>query len=101
MLIQVRESIKAKIINNDECPDLYEGNLYEVERISIGQSSTSVELRGCKHHINFLYNMKFYHNEQEIDIFKSRAFNPYLGNKGPIICYGEMKKPETHKGLPF
>jgi hypothetical protein len=101
-VVRLKLDIKAKITDNEECTNLQVGNLYDVEEIDIGQSSTSIKLKDYEFPIRFVHNMKFYHRDKEIDIFKSKAFNPYLGRtNAQMVHYGEMKRPEVPKGLPF
>lgn len=61
----------------DKETDLVVGEEYEVERIEMGQSSTSIELKGK----NFYYNsvmFDFYEDGKEIDIYSDERYNPYL-----------------------
>ena len=56
---------------------LTEGVFYDVDYISMGQSSTSVFLVGSAVSYNSLC-FKFYEDDKEIDIFQDPRFNPYI-----------------------
>lgn len=61
----------------DKETDLVIGEEYEVERVEMGQSSTSIELKGK----DFCYNsvmFDFYEEGKEIDIYRDERYNPYL-----------------------
>lgn len=57
--------------------DLDVDKLYEVEKISMGQSYTSVYLKNNNKSYNSIY-LEFYENNKIIDIFKDSRFNPYI-----------------------
>lgn len=68
---------------------LKKGEKYTVERIHMGQSSTSIELvdiRGLFNSIHF----EFYIGDKKVDIYRSALFNHYLPLKSnPAIVYEE------------
>lgn len=55
------------------------GERYEVESISMGQSSTSVYLKDIKGYFNSV-QFDFEEDGKSIDIFKSPTYNLYLQN---------------------
>lgn len=50
---------------------------YEVRNISIGQSHTSIYLKGFNGSFNSVI-FEFYENGKELNIFKDKRFNPYI-----------------------
>lgn len=85
MIVHYKEKcdIYAKCIQESEegCSwlehDLEVGKLYEVENIYMGQSNTSILLKGRKGCYNSVY-FDFYEGDKLIDIFKDKRFNPYI-----------------------
>ena len=71
--------ITAEVVQSKE--GLTEGTIYEVEDISMGQSYTSVYLKEHQRGYNSVY-FEFYENDQQLDIFKDKRFNPYIRIKG-------------------
>lgn len=74
--------IIAKCIKNidpwgDKKTDLEVGKEYEVERVSMGGSYTSIFLVGKRGSYNSVM-FEFYENGKELDIYKDKRFNPYL-----------------------
>lgn len=57
--------------------DLVLGTSYDVTNIIMGQSNTSVYLAGYDQPFNAIH-FEFFEDDQQIDIFKDRRFNPYL-----------------------
>lgn len=53
------------------------GKSYEVEDISMGQSSTSVTLKDIRGAFNSIY-FEFFEDGSPLDIFEDKRFNPYL-----------------------
>ena len=81
-------TIIAKCIDNinpyTEKPEtqLEVGKKYEVECVSMGQSHTSITLKGIgtsswKESFNSIY-FKFYENGKKLNIYRDKRFNPYL-----------------------
>lgn len=56
---------------------LEKGARYEVEEINMGQSNTSIILKGCVLAYNSI-DFTFTENGQEIDIYRDKDFNPYI-----------------------
>ena len=54
------------------------GASYDVESISMGQSNTAIYLVGYKQPFNSVH-FEFFENDKQIDIFRDKRFNPYLG----------------------
>ena len=75
--------IEAKCIKNKDpwssklYKELEEGQMYEIDHIDMGQSSTGIYLKGIKHSFNSVC-FKFYENKRPINIYKDKRFNPYL-----------------------
>lgn len=59
------------------------GKIYKVDEIDMGSWSTSVIINNKSY--NSVY-LKFYVDGKEVDIYKSKAFNPYL-TKGKEIWF--------------
>jgi hypothetical protein len=60
--------------------DLEVGKMYEVERIDMGQSHTSITLKDKKGSYNSVI-FDFYEGKQQIkqiDIYRDKRFNPYI-----------------------
>ena len=69
--------VKNKDPRNNEDFDLIVGKEYEVERIMISQTSTSIILKQT----DGIYNsvcFEFFENNLPLDIYKDRRFNPYI-----------------------
>lgn len=69
-----------------------------VEEIIMGQSSTSIIFSGSITLGNST-DYDFYHEDREIDIYRSSAFNPYM-TVGDFICY-KKEKEVKNKNIPF
>lgn len=54
------------------------GNMYPVDRISMGGFHTTVYLCGFDGYPFNSVNFTFYENDKKIDIFKDKRYNPYL-----------------------
>lgn len=87
--IAMNLQIVAKPVDN-HYGDLKEGELYPVEMIHMGQSSTSVFLKDKKVSCNSVH-FKFYLGEHEIDIYKSGLINGYRTLHLPGIWYVDGK----------
>lgn len=62
--------------------------MYEVESVHMGQSYTSIIIDGAAYNsIEFDY----YVNGKQVDIYRSSAFNPYMGGDGEYIKYMESE----------
>lgn len=62
---------------------LEKGRFYEVKKVSMGQSHTSIylkEITGCYNSVNFTF---YDENKQPIDLRDCLEFNPYLEKKLP------------------
>lgn len=53
------------------------GLLYEVDKIYMGQSSTSFTLKDCPLSFNSV-NFDFWENGEKINIYQDKRFNPYI-----------------------
>ena len=71
--------IKARVIRTDD--GLIEGEEYEVESVSMGQSYTSICLttpkEGTKNPFNSVI-FNFFEDNKELNIYSDNRFNPYL-----------------------
>ncbi|MBQ8319446.1 MAG: hypothetical protein IJX81_01040 [Clostridia bacterium] len=57
------------------------GNMYKVENVEMGQSSTSISLRGIKgsfNSVSFNFFVMIDGEYKEHDIYKDKKYNPYL-----------------------
>lgn len=85
MIITYKEKVDiyAKCVreSDKECSwlehDLEVGKMYEVEKISMGQSYTSICLKDKKHSYNSVI-FDFYEGDKQIDIYSDKRFNPYI-----------------------
>lgn len=59
---------------------LEKGKEYEVRKILMGQSSTSIFLEGLKGSFNSV-QFEFFEGGKPLNIFRDPRFNPYLGGK--------------------
>lgn len=57
---------------------LYTLGLYELESVSMGQSNTSICLKGIKKMFNSVQFSFYNEHGEEINIFKMPEFNPYI-----------------------
>lgn len=91
MIIEYKEKVDiyAKCIqeSDEDCSwtkhDLEKGKFYEVESIDMGQSYTSISLKGKQHSYNSVI-FDFYEGKQkikQIDIYRDKRFNPYIRTK--------------------
>ena len=72
------ECIKNEdVLTNKIIPELEIGKIYEVEDISMGQSNTRIRLKGINGIFNSIY-FKFYYNDEPINIYEDKRFNPYI-----------------------
>lgn len=75
--------ITAKVIRESDKEiswlqhDLEVGKDYEVERVDMGQSYTSITLKDRKGSYNSVI-FEFYEDGKELDIYSDDRFNPYL-----------------------
>lgn len=71
--------ITAKVIRDED--GLTKDEVYEIKKISMGQSYTSIYLKtpkeGTKNPFNSVI-FDFYENDEELNIFSDHRFNPYL-----------------------
>jgi hypothetical protein len=61
--------------------DMFIGNKYEVENISVGQSHTNVYLKGHPVSFNSIHFEFTDDNGNPVDIFKDARFSPYIQYK--------------------
>lgn len=95
--------IIAKAMENEN--GLIKGRTYEVSRIEMGQSRTSVYLKDYVQSFNSIL-FEFYHNDRKIDIYRSPLFNPYMRKPKALpsfIHYVTEEDVENEKTstLPF
>jgi hypothetical protein len=81
-----KTTIYAEFVNADSWPadvesgkKLLLGEYYEVSRISIGQSTTGIQLKDVSGPFNSVQFNFYDHNKDPIDIFAMPEFNHYLG----------------------
>lgn len=71
--------------NKRNAEKLKMGEMYEVKRVSMGQSFTTIVLKGIKGVFSSV-QFEFYNGEKEpIDIYNMPEFNPYMGMMNPSL----------------
>lgn len=54
------------------------GSAYEVERIIMGQTYTTIKIKECNTHFNSV-NFEFEEDGKPLNIYQDKRFNPYIG----------------------
>jgi hypothetical protein len=63
--------------------NLTDGAEYDVEKVDMGQSYTSITLVGIKGGFNSVW-FEFFEDGKPIDIYRDARYNPYIKQRGKL-----------------